>query len=124
MVRDWGMSPRLGPIGLITDTPNYLGVENTGPRTYAEATQRVIDQEVARLLRQAHQQATDLLTANHHALDQLIDLLQEKETIDGSEIDAIINHHRQDPAPAARSTGPRADDAVAHVNGFDLKLAG
>ena len=103
MVHDWGMSPRLGPIGLTTDTPNYLGVDNTGPRTYAEETQRVIDKEVARLLRQAHQQATNLLTTNHHALDQLIDLLQEKETIDGSEIDTIINNHRQDPAPRRRA---------------------
>ena len=118
------MSPRLGPIGLTTDTPNYLGVDNTGPRTYAEETQRVIDEEVARLLRQAHQQATDLLTTNHHALNQLIDLLQEKETIDGSEIDAIINHHRQDPAPRPGPTDPQADEAAAPVNGFDLKLAG
>ena len=124
MVRDWGMSPRLGPIGLTTDTPNYLGADNTGPRTYAEETQRVIDEEVARLLRQAHHQATHLLATNHHALDQLIDLLEEKETIDGSEIDAIINHYRQDPAPGAWPRDPHTDEAAAQVNGFDLRLAG
>ncbi len=122
MVRDWGMSPRLGPIGLTTDTPNYLGVDNTGPRTYAEETQGVIDQEVARLLRQAHQQATHLLTTNHHALDQLIDLLQEKETIDGSEIDAIINSNRQDPSAAPAPKDLPTEEVAARVNGFDLKL--
>ena len=101
MVRDWGMSPRLGPIGLSTDSPNYLGLDNPGPRAYAEETQRDIDQEVARLLRQAEQQATDLLTAHRPALDRLIDLLQEKETIDGTEIDAIL-HHSRPAAPTVR----------------------
>src|SRR6201999_1368617 len=57
MVRDWGMSARLGPVGLPNDGPNYLGLENTQPRTYSEETQRVIDEEVSRLLRQAQQQA-------------------------------------------------------------------
>jgi cell division protease FtsH len=124
MVRDWGMSPRLGPIGLTTDSPNYLGGENTGPRAYAEETQRVIDQEVSRLLRQAQQQATDLLTTNRAALDQLIDLLQEKETIDGSEIDAIINDQRQDLASASAASGLPADDTAVPVNGFAIKFAG
>ncbi len=62
MVRDWGMSPRLGPVGLSNDGPNYLGLDNAVPRAYAEETQRVIDEEVSRLLRQAEQRATDLLS--------------------------------------------------------------
>ncbi len=109
MVRDWGMSPRLGPVGLSTDNPNYLGLDNPGPRAYAEETQRDIDQEVARLLRQAEQQATDLLTAHRHALDRLIDLLQERETIDGTEIDAIL-HHNRPSAPAAASLDSQDED--------------
>jgi cell division protease FtsH len=51
MVRDWGMSPRLGPVGLTDDGPHYLGLESPRPRAYAEETQRVIDEEVSRLLR-------------------------------------------------------------------------
>jgi cell division protease FtsH len=123
MVRDWGMSPRLGPIGLTTDGPNYLGLENTGPRTYAEETQRVIDEEVARLLRQAQQQATDVLTTNRTALDALINLLQEKETIDGTEIDAVIKNSSQHLTPAAAPIDAQHDTAPP-LRPFDLKLAG
>jgi cell division protease FtsH len=97
MVRDWGMSPDLGPIGLSIEAPNFLGLEDPHPRTYAERTQWVIDKEVSRLLRQAEARATDLLAAHHQALERLIDLLQEKETIDGSEVYAIINRHPSRP---------------------------
>jgi len=99
MVRDWGMSPRVGPIGLSSDMPTYLGLESTAPRTYAEQTQRVIDQEVARLLREAEQRATVLLSTHREALELLIDLLQEKETIDGSEVYAIVENT---PSPIGR----------------------
>ena len=47
MVRDWGMSPRLRPIGLSTDTPNYLGLDNTGPRTHAEVGSGMVGGMVA-----------------------------------------------------------------------------
>ena len=101
MVRDWGMSPRLGPVGLSNDGPNYLGLDNAVPRAHAEETQRVIDEEVSRLLRQAEQRATDLLSTHHRALYRLIDLLQEKETVDGSEIYAIINAYQAHQADQA-----------------------
>ena len=50
MVREWGLSPRLGPIGYSDDGPGYLGDSGFTSRPYAEATQRAIDEEVARLL--------------------------------------------------------------------------
>jgi cell division protease FtsH len=95
MVRDWGMSPKLGPVGLSTDGPNYLGKEDPRSRSYAEQTQRVIDEEVSRLLIEAERRATELLTTHRDALDRLIALLLEKETIDGNEVYATIN---PDPA--------------------------
>ena len=114
MVRDWGMSPRLGPIGLAHDGPNYLGLENPWALAYAEETQRDHDQEEARILRQAERKATDLLTGHPPALDCLIDLLQEKETIDGTEIDAILHHSRPAaptvPAPTATTPNPQEQD--------------
>jgi cell division protease FtsH len=102
MVRDWGMSPRLGPVGLSSDGPNYLGLDNGVHRAHAEETQRVIDEEVSRLLRQAEQRATDLLTTYHQALYRLIDLLQERETVDGAEVYAIINSDRAEAVEGTR----------------------
>jgi cell division protease FtsH len=96
MVREWGMSPKLGPVGFANDGPNYLGVDDPRSRTYAEQTQRVIDEEVSRLLREAEQRATQLLSANRAVLDRLVELLLEKETVDGSEVYAIAGRPRPD----------------------------
>jgi cell division protease FtsH len=106
MVRDWGMSPKLGPVGFSQDAPNYLGVQDPRARTYAEQTQRVIDEEVSRLLREAEQRATQLLSAHREVVDRLVELLLEKESIDGSEVYAVAGRPRPDApgvveAPAA-----------------------
>jgi cell division protease FtsH len=101
MVRDWGMSARLGPVGFSSDGPDYLGAGDFGRgRPYAEATQRVVDEEVSRLLREAEERATGLLSSHRPALDRLVQLLLEKEVIDGSEVYALI-----DRAPAASPNG-------------------
>jgi cell division protease FtsH len=90
MVREFGMSTVLGPVGLGSAGPTYLGGEELSSRPYAEATQRVIDREVATLLRDAEQRAVALLTQRRDALDRLTELLLERETIDGSDVDAIL----------------------------------
>jgi cell division protease FtsH len=91
MVRDWGLSPRLGPIGFSTDGPGYLdGQQQFQSRQYSEGTQQVIDEEVSRLLGEAEQRATAVLSAHRAALDALIALLLERETIDGDELRAVV----------------------------------
>jgi cell division protease FtsH len=91
MVREWGLSPRLGPIGYSSDGPGYLGDGGFSSRPYAEATQRAIDEEVARLLGEAEDRATQLLSTHRHELDQVVSLLIEHETIDGAQLMAIVN---------------------------------
>ncbi|HEY6786031.1 MAG TPA: ATP-dependent zinc metalloprotease FtsH [Trebonia sp.] len=88
MVREWGFSAKVGPIsygpeGASRDNP-FAG------RPYAEETQRSIDQEVARLLREAQDTATSLLRGHRETLDRVIGLLLERETIDGSDLAAIV----------------------------------
>jgi cell division protease FtsH len=90
MVREYGMSKALGPVGFASGSPMYLGGEEVKSRQYAEATQRVIDEEVARLLRDAEQRAIAMLTDHRDALDRLTDLLLERETIDGTDVDEIL----------------------------------
>ncbi|MGZ4110532.1 MAG: ATP-dependent zinc metalloprotease FtsH, partial [Actinomycetota bacterium] len=57
MVREFGMSDRLGPVGFSEETPQYLGAQQVTSRPYAEATQRVIDEEVERLVHEADERA-------------------------------------------------------------------
>jgi cell division protease FtsH len=98
MVREFGMSPALGPVGFATGSPMYLGGEEVRSRPYAEQTQRVIDTEVAKLLVEAEQRATELLTSHRDALDRLTELLRERETVDGTDVDQVLGripgHHQ------------------------------
>ncbi len=87
MVREWGLSPALGPIGYGPEGAS--GDNPLGARPYAEHTQRIIDEEVARLLREAEATAMDLLHEHRDALDRVTALLLERETIDGSQLAAI-----------------------------------
>jgi cell division protease FtsH len=88
MVREFGLSETLGPIGYPEGGSVFLGGGGPGmsSRPFAEATQAQIDKEVSRLLRQAEQRATELLKGHRAALDALADLLLERETVDGSEV--------------------------------------
>src|SRR5438128_1959148 len=71
MIREFGMSPKLGPIGFSSGAPAYLGDQPVRTRDYAEATQRVIDEEVERLLKEAAGRATALLSGHRDALDRV-----------------------------------------------------
>jgi cell division protease FtsH len=101
MVREWGLSKRLGPIGYSNDGPGYLGESGFSSRPYAEATQRAIDEEVAQLLRNAEARATHLLSTHRTELDQVVALLIEHETIDGTQLMEIVDAH---PEPAIALT--------------------
>jgi len=90
MVREFGMSAALGPVGFASGSPMYLGGEEVRSRPYAEATQRVVDEEVAKLLREAERRATGMLVAHRDALDRLTDLLLERETLDGTDVDEVL----------------------------------
>ncbi len=86
MVRDWGLSPRLGPIGYGDQGPAYLGGTQLQSRPFSEGTQLAIDEEVSRLLSEAKERAHDLLSANRDILDAVVAKLIDKETMSGDEL--------------------------------------
>jgi cell division protease FtsH len=90
MVREFGLSPALGPVGFASGSPMYLGTEQVRTRPYAEATQHIIDREISKLLREAEQDALDQLRAHRDALDRLVALLLERETVDGTDVYRIL----------------------------------
>ncbi len=103
MVRDWGLSPRLGPIGYGSDQASYLSGSPLGQeRPFSEGTQQVIDEEVSRLLTEAEDRARGALTANRDALDATVSALLEKETISGEELTAIVDRVKGDAAQEKR----------------------
>jgi cell division protease FtsH len=88
MVREFGLSKTLGPVGYPEGGSVFLGSGGPGmsSRPFAEATQAEIDREVAMLLRQAEKRAIELLTEHRSVLDALTNLLLESETVNGSEV--------------------------------------
>jgi cell division protease FtsH len=78
----------------------YLGREPVRTRGYAEATQRVIDEEVADLLREAEQRAIDLLSGHRDALDRLVQDLITHETVDGDAVEAALRGSAGPTGPA------------------------
>jgi len=99
MVRDFGLSETLGPVGYGGGETEYLATAPDGPlsRPYSEQTQHAIDEEVARLLRQAENRAVELLHRHRPALDHLAALLIEQETVDGSAVLSVLNAEQQVP---------------------------
>jgi cell division protease FtsH len=95
MVREFGMSPRLGPVGFSEEGPQYLGPAQISSRPYAEETQRVIDEEVARLLNEADDRAGELLESHRDSLEKVVALLLEKETIDGEDVERMLGTERR-----------------------------
>ena len=127
MVREFGLSDTLGPIGYPDGGSVFLG--GGGPamssRPFAEATQAEIDREVSQLLRQAEQRATELLKEHRAQLDSLVSLLLEMETVNGSDVYRLTGQPDRSatPPPVPPITvGPRAvaaadDGAAQHAAG-------
>jgi cell division protease FtsH len=100
MVREFGLSAALGPVGYPEGGSVFLGSGGGGlsSRPFAESTQATIDSEVARLLREAEQSAVDLIRAHRSELAELVDLLLQKETIDAADVYRIAGR----PVPSRR----------------------
>ena len=91
MVREFGLSDRLGPVGYPAGGSVFLGSGGPGlsSRAFAEQTQAIIDDEVARLVKQAEKRAVAILDENRDTYLKLVALLLEKETLDGEEVYAL-----------------------------------
>ena len=101
MVREFGLSDKLGPVGYPQGGSVFLGGgggNGLSSRPYAESTQALIDSEVSRLLREAEHTAVGLIRAHREMLAELVEVLLEHETVDGAEVYRIAGR----PVPVHR----------------------
>ncbi|MGO9293606.1 MAG: ATP-dependent zinc metalloprotease FtsH [Streptosporangiaceae bacterium] len=122
MVREFGLSTALGPVGYPEGGSVFLGGGGPGlsSRPFAEATQATIDSEVARLLREAEQAAVDQVRSHRGELSQLVELLLEQETVNGAAVYRIVGRPVPERRPDELTIAPRAaavagQRAAAHV---------
>lgn len=92
MVTEFGMSPILGPVRLATDMQaNYLSQQLGLDARVSPETATLVDTETRRIIEEAVEEARSILENHRPELDHLADLLCEQETVDGSQIDAILS---------------------------------
>jgi cell division protease FtsH len=91
MVTRFGMSDKLGPVALGRQQGNmFLGRDIMSERDFSEETAAAIDEEVRQLVDSAYARAKQVLTDNRHILDQLAEMLVEKETVDAEELQELL----------------------------------
>ena len=112
MVTEFGFSEKLGPLRYSENEEEvFLGHSVTQRKNVSDATAKVIDEEIRRIVDEGEQTARDILTAHLDELHALAKGLLEYETLSADEIRRIIKGERivrDTAAPAAD-----ADDAAA-----------
>ncbi len=122
MVMRYGMSERLGPrvFGHNRGQP-FLGREFNAEPDYSDEIAREIDDEIRRVVEEAHQSAKDILTERRERLEEISRILLERETIDSKEFVALIDGASEedvfgagdDDDEAGETPAPEAEDGAA-----------
>jgi cell division protease FtsH len=99
MVGRWGMSPVIGPIAVLPSESQNLLLP--GAAQTSETTQRLVDEEVRRIVEEAHNAVSKLLSEHRDRLDSLTEALLATETLDEDEAYQAARVPRErEPAPA------------------------
>tara|TARA_B110000971_G_scaffold221349_1_gene268119 strand:+ start:2860 stop:4827 length:1968 start_codon:yes stop_codon:yes gene_type:complete len=98
MVTSYGMS-QVGPMAFDNNTNSQIFLEDNkeGENTLILDTTSKIDKEVQEIVNYCHEQALSILNTNRIAMDRLVDLLVEKETIEGAEFREILSEYTNLP---------------------------
>ncbi len=111
MVREWGMSDRIGPMAWGSQGAVFLGEDLMHSRDYSDETARVIDEEVERILRDEEDRCRKVLTEYRPGLDAVAQSLLERETLEGTEVEDLV-----DQAMGRKVGGPRK---IVHADGTE-----
>ena len=109
MVREWGMSDRVGPMAWGSQGMVFLGEDLMHSRDYSEDMSRVVDEEVARILREQEDRARRVLEEHLEGLKAVARAVLEKETVDGAEVARLIEDAYGKPV--------HEDPAIPHFAG-------
>ncbi|TXL57912.1 ATP-dependent zinc metalloprotease FtsH [Aeromicrobium terrae] len=119
MVTQYGMTERLGAVRFgDDDSQPFVGRDIGHARNYSESVAGVIDEEIKKLIDQAHQEAFDILEENRDVLDTLVVELLERETLDKAEVAEIFQPlRRREIRPAWTGSETRAPSSIPPVEG-------
>jgi cell division protease FtsH len=91
MVREWGMSERIGPMAWGSQQHVFLGEDlMSSAREYSDQTARILDEEISTMLHFQQERARELLMKHRVGLDLVAQALLDRETIDGPEVASLV----------------------------------
>ena len=90
MVRNWGMSDKIGPVDYEYDQEPFLGRGLSMQTNHSDAMEEEIDRQVLSLVTDSQNHAEDLLQEHKDALDGLANILLEKESIDREDFEKLM----------------------------------
>jgi cell division protease FtsH len=100
MVREWGMSDKVGPMAWNGQQQVFLGEDlMTSGREYSDSTAKLLDDEISRILHEQEQRAHELLTKHRKGLELVAEKLLEEETIDGAAVGRLVQEGLTAPSP-------------------------
>ncbi len=123
MVTQYGMTETIGAVKLGTNSSEpFLGRDLSHQRDYSENLAAVVDNEIRKLIDNAHHEAFQILEANREILDNLVLVLLEKETILKDEIQEIFKKVKSvKPRPAWTGSNLRKPSQLPPVEIPKLK---
>jgi cell division protease FtsH len=90
MVLDYGMSEVLGPQTFRKREHLFLDVPFKERELVSEETARLIDEEISKILKSCYDKTKELLQAEREKLDRMVELLLQKEVLEGEELEKIL----------------------------------
>ena len=126
LVTQYGMSSELGTqVFGQANHEVFLGRDYSNTPDYSEETARRIDDEVARIMKEAHDRAAEVLMARREQMDLMADVLMERETVEGEACQALLENKwdeylaREADIIAARE----AEEAAARAKDAEILAA-
>ena len=108
MVREWGMSERVGPMAWSSQQAVFLGEDlMSSQREYSDDTAKLLDEEISRILTSQESRANEILSRHRRGLQLVAEALLDRETIDGPEVAKLIQQ-------GMAESGQPTSDIVAH----------
>ncbi len=119
MVMEYGMSDRLGPLKYGQPQAEvFLGRDYSKSQDLSNEVAAAIDDEVRKLITQAHEEATQIIVRHRDALDRIAEQLLENETLDADQVIAVLHDvpkWEHSESGALRIRGPEGSGATGGI---------
>jgi len=108
MVTEWGMSEKMGPMTYGQKKEEiFIGRDLGMHRDFSEDMAKKIDAEVRKIIDTAYKKARDIISKNQDKLEKITNLLLDKESIDGRQLDRILGMKHEGSSQVKKNENPQ-----------------